>query len=153
MLYIICYITSNWRLYNQWGFCYVARCLLYNKKLCYIAHPNLPDVESESIMVVACVCEDSLARQDHKAWPNWVSHLPGHIHSSVAGVNFGSHGHRGTGGTVYTGSLARRRPARGTGRCYTACPNRRHLGGREVLYNIHVLLYTTFITQHKTRGI
>ena len=23
---------------------YVARCLLYNKKLCYIAHPNLPDV-------------------------------------------------------------------------------------------------------------
>ena len=46
MLYNICYITSNWRLYNQRGFCYVARCLLYNKKLCYIAHPNLPDVTS-----------------------------------------------------------------------------------------------------------
>ena len=46
MLYDICYyITSNWtwRLYKQRGFCYVARCLLYNKKLCYIAHPNLPD--------------------------------------------------------------------------------------------------------------
>ena len=44
MLYNICYITSNWRLYNQRGFCHVARCWLYNKTLCYIAHPNLPDV-------------------------------------------------------------------------------------------------------------
>ena len=43
MLYNICYITSNWRLYNQRGFCYVASCLLSNKKFCYIAHPNLPD--------------------------------------------------------------------------------------------------------------
>ena len=52
MLYNICYLTSNWRLYNQRGFCYAARCLLYNKKLCYIAHPNLldgdlPNSESE----------------------------------------------------------------------------------------------------------
>ena len=43
MLYNTCYITSNWRLHNQNGFCYVARCWLHNKKLCYIAHPNLPD--------------------------------------------------------------------------------------------------------------
>ena len=43
MLYNICYITSNWRLYKQRGFCYVARILLYNKKICFIAHPNLPD--------------------------------------------------------------------------------------------------------------
>ena len=27
----------------QKGCCYVAICLLYNKKLCYIAHPKLPD--------------------------------------------------------------------------------------------------------------
>ena len=131
MLYNICNITSNWRLYNQRGFCYVARCLLYDKKLCYIAHPNLPDVESESIMVVACVREDSLARPDHRAWPNWASgrcqlwqsQSPWHT----------------------AGSLARRRPARGTGRYYPACPNRRHLAGWEVLYNIHVLLYTSLI--------
>ena len=25
-------------------FCYVTIFMLYNKKLCYIAHPNLPDV-------------------------------------------------------------------------------------------------------------
>ena len=48
MLYNICYITSNWRLYKQRGFCYGARCLPYNKKLWYtsIAHPNLPDADS-----------------------------------------------------------------------------------------------------------
>ena len=42
-----CYIpyASNQRLYNQRGFWYVERFLLYNKKICYIAHPNLPDVE------------------------------------------------------------------------------------------------------------
>ena len=39
MLFNICY----WRLYKQGGFCYVARILLHNKKICYIAHPNLPD--------------------------------------------------------------------------------------------------------------
>ena len=43
MLYNICYITSNWRLYKQRDFYYVARILLYNKNVCYIAHPNLPD--------------------------------------------------------------------------------------------------------------
>ena len=59
MLYNICYITSNWRLYNQRGFCYVARCWLYNKKLCYIAHPNLPDA--------ACIL-DSLSNS--RAWYN-----------------------------------------------------------------------------------
>ena len=32
MLYNICYITSNWRLYKQRGFCYVARCLLYTSQ-------------------------------------------------------------------------------------------------------------------------
>ena len=53
MLYNICYITSNWRLYNQRGFCYVARCLLYNKKWCYIAHPNLPDVR----LAAQCQCD------------------------------------------------------------------------------------------------
>ena len=36
------YITSNWRLYKQRAFCYAARCLLYNKNLCYIAHPSQP---------------------------------------------------------------------------------------------------------------
>ena len=44
MLYNICYITSNCRLYKQRSFCYVARILLCNKKVCYIAYPNLPDV-------------------------------------------------------------------------------------------------------------
>ena len=49
MLYNICYITRNWRLYKQTRFCYVARCLLYNKKLSYIAHPNLPYVTGKSL--------------------------------------------------------------------------------------------------------
>ena len=46
MLCSISYKTSNWRLYNQRGSCYVtvAICLQYNKKYWYIAHPNLPDV-------------------------------------------------------------------------------------------------------------
>ena len=41
MLYNISYTTSNLGLYDQRGFCYVARCLLYNKKLFYIAHPKM----------------------------------------------------------------------------------------------------------------
>ena len=28
----------------------VARCLLYNKKLCYIAHPNLPDGPKSQVL-------------------------------------------------------------------------------------------------------
>ena len=48
MLYNICYLRSNWRLYNQRGSCNVAICLLCNKKLCYIAHPNLQDGNKKS---------------------------------------------------------------------------------------------------------
>ena len=48
MFYNICYITSNWRLYKQRGFCYVARIMLYNKKICYIAHPNHKKAEARS---------------------------------------------------------------------------------------------------------
>ena len=33
----------NWRLDKQRASYYVAICLLYNRKICYIAHPNLPD--------------------------------------------------------------------------------------------------------------
>ena len=42
-LYNICYITSNSRLYNKGSSCYVAIYLQCDKKLCYIAHSNLPD--------------------------------------------------------------------------------------------------------------
>ena len=44
MLYNICYITSNWSQYKKKGCCYVALSWLYNKKLCYSEHPNLPYV-------------------------------------------------------------------------------------------------------------
>ena len=40
MLYNICYITSNGRPYKQRDFCYVARCLLYNKKLYSTSQPS-----------------------------------------------------------------------------------------------------------------
>ena len=45
MLYNICYIDQNEG--------YVARCLLYNKKIYYIAHPNLPHVGPDPIQGLA----------------------------------------------------------------------------------------------------
>ena len=50
-LYNICYIISNSRLYNKGGSCYKAKFLLCNKKLCYIAYPNLPDGGACSIIL------------------------------------------------------------------------------------------------------
>ena len=51
-LHNICYITSNSWLYNKGGSCYVAKFLLCNKKLCYIAHSNLPDVKFSKVFAM-----------------------------------------------------------------------------------------------------
>ena len=37
-------LYNIWKPYKKRGSCYVAIGLLYNKKLCHIVHPNLPDV-------------------------------------------------------------------------------------------------------------
>ena len=48
MLYNIRNITSKPKLYithNYRAFCFVTIFMLHNKKVCYIARPNLPDGE------------------------------------------------------------------------------------------------------------
>ena len=48
MLYnITCYITSKPKLYNTKIFCYFTIFVLYNRKVSYIAHPNLLDIDTE----------------------------------------------------------------------------------------------------------
>ena len=91
MLCNICYIT-NWRLYNQRGFPYVARCLLHNNKLCYIAaiiiaHPNLPygyvaryeSVGLPASQLCAYSCSAGFIYHQTSAW---------HGHELAKGISF-----------------------------------------------------------------